>query len=114
MDCAAQSMDPCFALAIHGLHTTCAIHGLRNHRDTPRVKRLWQKKKGSKSRERKGNRGFTLPFGWRSSLQDQGEVGFSLLDAGLPSSWTEERVVFTSQENVMELRLYTIDVFRSL
>ena len=31
MDCAAQSMDPCFARAIHGLPSTCAIHGLRNH-----------------------------------------------------------------------------------
>ena len=31
MDCAAQSMDPCFARAIHGLSSTCAIHGLRNH-----------------------------------------------------------------------------------
>ena len=30
MDCAAQSMDPCFAWAIHGLPSTCAIHGLRN------------------------------------------------------------------------------------
>ena len=26
-----QSMDPCFARAIHGLPSTCAIHGLRNH-----------------------------------------------------------------------------------
>ena len=31
MDCTAQSMDPCFARAIHGLPSTCAIHGLRNH-----------------------------------------------------------------------------------
>ena len=30
MDCAAQSMDPCFARAIHGLPSTCAIHGLRH------------------------------------------------------------------------------------
>ena len=31
MDCAAQSMDLCFARAIHGLRSTCAIHGSRNH-----------------------------------------------------------------------------------
>ena len=43
MDCAAQSMDLYFARAIHGLHSTCAIHGLRNH---IRVKK---KKKGSKT-----------------------------------------------------------------
>ena len=36
MDCAAQSMDPCFARAIHGLPSTCAIHGLRNHTACPR------------------------------------------------------------------------------
>ena len=60
MDCAAQSMDPCFALAIHGLHTTCAIHGLRNHRDTPRVKRLCRRRKGA-SRE-KGKEIVALPY----------------------------------------------------
>ena len=41
-------------------------------------------------------------------------LGFRLLDDYPGSSWTEERIVFTSQENVMELRLYTVDVFRML
>ena len=40
-------------------------------------------------------------------------LGFRLLDYPA-QSWTEERIVFTSQENVVELRLYTIDVFRKL
>ena len=38
MDCAAQSMDPCFAWAIHGLPSTCAIHGLRNHTHVSNVR----------------------------------------------------------------------------
>ena len=29
MDCPAQSMDPCFALSIHGLTHNCTIPGLR-------------------------------------------------------------------------------------
>ena len=40
MDCAAQSMDPCFSRAIHGLPSTCAIHGLRNHTHVPSVRQL--------------------------------------------------------------------------
>ena len=31
MDCPAQSVDLCFALAIHGLTHGCAISGLRMH-----------------------------------------------------------------------------------
>ena len=50
MDCAAQSMDLYFARAIHGLRSTCAIHGSRNHMCQAFV----QKKKGTKviSREK--------------------------------------------------------------
>ena len=40
--------------------TTCAIHGLRNHRDTPRVKRLCRRRKGA-SRE-KGKEIVALPY----------------------------------------------------
>ena len=31
VDCPAQSVDPCFALAIHGMTHDCAIPGLRTH-----------------------------------------------------------------------------------
>ena len=31
VDCPAQSVDPCFALAIHGMTHNCAISGLRTH-----------------------------------------------------------------------------------
>ena len=31
VDCPVQSMDPCFALAIHGMTHDCAILGLRTH-----------------------------------------------------------------------------------
>ena len=53
MDCAAQSMDPCFARAIHGLRSTCAIHGSRNHTCVKRSPAV-QKKKGTEviSREK--------------------------------------------------------------
>ena len=50
MDRAAQSMDPCFARAIHGLPSTCAIHGLRNH--TCHSPAFVQKKKGDQSGEK--------------------------------------------------------------
>ena len=31
VDCPAQSVDPCFALAIHGMTHNCEISGLRTH-----------------------------------------------------------------------------------
>ena len=31
VDCPAQSVDPCFALAIHGMTHDCAIPALRTH-----------------------------------------------------------------------------------
>ena len=31
VDCPVQNVDPCFALAIHGMTHDCAIPGLRTH-----------------------------------------------------------------------------------
>ena len=110
MDCAAQSMDPCFAgnpwIAQHLRNPWIATT-----RHTSSVRAKEEREQGDQSRERKVNRG--LPFGWRSSLQVLGELSW-ISPIRLPSSWTEERIVFTSQENVVELRLYNIDVFRML
>ena len=88
MDCAAQSMDPCFARAIHGLPSSCAIHGLRNQAQCTRVitrstgsRHGWQKslrrihhqlvweeerEQGDQSREREGNRGLSFSCWQRS------------------------------------------------
>ena len=80
MDCAAQSMDPCFARAIHGLHSTCAIHGLRNHTC---VKLSCKRRKGAKwsveRRERKSLLIFRLAKTEASKFWVK-SCGFRLLD----------------------------------
>ena len=108
MDCTAQSMDPCFARAIHGLPSTCAIHGLRNHLHMCQA--FVQKKKGDQSRKKKGYR--CLSFGWRTvavrlrrAIRLAEVSWISPIRLPMCSSWTEELKLLCSvisQDNSME------------
>ena len=112
MDCAAQSMDPYFARAIHGLHSTCAIHGLRNHTCVKRSckRRLKPGSKVISLEKGKEVVAYLLPDGEDKGEQVLGEVVLWMISPiRLPMKMqlldsVRNFTVFTSQENgMMEL-----------